>query len=188
MSAVSGPSMATIIASIIRSLHPNQTRALSQKFSVNRQLISSRPMCQLPAAKSPASRKYQGCSPRQPHCPSRPQQSICQHRLNSSAHQHRAFHATLDRRFTTATNPQQSAVPPRTEPAANEPTPISIDEYHKLSDAYIDTLVAQLEEMQEEREDVDVEYSVCSSPPLPNLSHSAPSSTTQSHPPILHLY
>ena len=48
------------------------------------------------------------------------------------------------------------------------PTPISPDEYHKRSDAYIDTLVAQLEEMQEEREDIDVEYSVCL-PKTPNF-------------------
>lgn len=45
-----------------------------------------------------------------------------------------------------------------------EPTPLPIDEYHKLSDAYIDTLVAKLEELQEEREDIDVEYSVSPSP------------------------
>ena len=45
---------------------------------------------------------------------------------------------------------------------------MSTDEYHKRSDRYIDGLVAQLEEMQEEREDVDVEYSVRSpSPPPP---------------------
>ena len=42
----------------------------------------------------------------------------------------------------------------------SEPANITIDEYHKLSDAYIDGLVARLEELQEEREDVDVEYSV----------------------------
>lgn len=41
------------------------------------------------------------------------------------------------------------------------PTLLSTDEYHKLSDTYIDSLVSKLEAMQEEREDIDVEYSVC---------------------------
>lgn len=43
------------------------------------------------------------------------------------------------------------------------PEPISIDQYHRLADHYIDTLVSKLEELQEERRDVDCEYSVCSS-------------------------
>ena len=49
---------------------------------------------------------------------------------------------------------------------SSSPTPrmaaaisISTDQFHRLSDAYIDAVVARLEEMQEEREDVDVEYS-----------------------------
>ncbi|KAI4099522.1 MAG: hypothetical protein L6R37_005949 [Teloschistes peruensis] len=33
-------------------------------------------------------------------------------------------------------------------------------QYHRIADLYIDNLVAKLEEMQEEREDVDCEYSV----------------------------
>ncbi|KAI4244781.1 MAG: hypothetical protein L6R42_010362, partial [Xanthoria sp. 1 TBL-2021] len=39
------------------------------------------------------------------------------------------------------------------------PEPISIDQYHRLADHYIDTLVSKLEELQEERRDVDCEYS-----------------------------
>ena len=38
---------------------------------------------------------------------------------------------------------------------------ISTDQYHKLADAYIDGLVSILEEVQETREEVDCEYSVC---------------------------
>ncbi|KAI4231949.1 MAG: hypothetical protein LQ349_005279 [Xanthoria aureola] len=41
----------------------------------------------------------------------------------------------------------------------SEPEPISIDQYHRLADHYIDGLVAKLEELQEERRDVDCEYS-----------------------------
>ncbi|MCJ1453553.1 Mitochondrial chaperone Frataxin [Mycoblastus sanguinarius] len=57
--------------------------------------------------------------------------------------------------FTTT--PYQATAPSSTP--VTEPSAISVDEYHKLSDAYIDTLVSHLEELQEEREDVDVEYS-----------------------------
>jgi frataxin len=52
--------------------------------------------------------------------------------------------------------------PKEAEPQAvvTEPTDISIEQYHEVSDAYIDKMVAVLEELQEERDDVDVEYSV----------------------------
>ena len=66
------------------------------------------------------------------------------------------------RRFSNLP-PLQHATPISPEPSAPHVTqaaPISTDEYHALSDSYIDNLVAQLEEMQEEREEVDVEYSV----------------------------
>src|SRR6186713_1316107 len=59
----------------------------------------------------------------------------------------RNFHSTsLDR--------AQSAAPPSTTAAK-----ISVDTYHRLADKYIDELVAELEDLQEEREEVDVEYS-----------------------------
>ena len=61
------------------------------------------------------------------------------------------------RTFSTSRHLRASA---SAAPHATEPSPLSIDQFHKFSDAYIDTLVAKLEEMQEEREDVDVEYSV----------------------------
>ena len=41
-----------------------------------------------------------------------------------------------------------------------EPASITIKEFHTLSDIYIDELVSELEEMQEQREEVDCEYSV----------------------------
>lgn len=46
------------------------------------------------------------------------------------------------------------------QPRVTEAVALDVDEYHALSDAYIDALVAQLEEIQEDREEVDVEYSV----------------------------
>jgi hypothetical protein len=39
-----------------------------------------------------------------------------------------------------------------------------MEEYHQLSDAYMDALVSKLEQLQEQREDVDVEFSVTISP------------------------
>ncbi|KAL9041715.1 MAG: hypothetical protein Q9180_001095 [Flavoplaca navasiana] len=56
---------------------------------------------------------------------------------------------------------------PRPNPTSSEPLapePISIDQFHQLADHYIDNLVSKLEELQEERRDVDCEYSVCSPP------------------------
>ena len=37
---------------------------------------------------------------------------------------------------------------------------ITESEYHKLADSYLDTVVTKFEELQDEREDVDVEFSV----------------------------
>lgn len=45
-------------------------------------------------------------------------------------------------------------------PEVSAPEALDIDQYHRIADLYIDNLVAKLEEMQEEREDVDCEYSV----------------------------
>ncbi|KAI9820762.1 MAG: Mitochondrial chaperone Frataxin [Pycnora praestabilis] len=39
------------------------------------------------------------------------------------------------------------------------PADISMDEYHELSDHYMDQLVSKLEQLQEEKENVDVEFS-----------------------------
>ena len=41
-----------------------------------------------------------------------------------------------------------------------KPVDMDVERYHKLADKYIDELVAKFEAMQEEREDVDCEYSV----------------------------
>ncbi len=52
--------------------------------------------------------------------------------------------------------------PPGLEEEAKitEPTEITIEEYHELSDSYLDNIVAKLEQLQEARDDVDVEFSV----------------------------
>ncbi|KAK0100622.1 Mitochondrial chaperone Frataxin [Cadophora gregata] len=63
-------------------------------------------------------------------------------------------------------SPESADPPPKeSEPEAYEPTSssapadISIEEYHVLSDAYLNGLIEKLEQLQEEREEVDVEYS-----------------------------
>ncbi len=43
---------------------------------------------------------------------------------------------------------------------ANEATELSNDEYHRVSDNFMDELMRKLEALQEEREDVDVEFNV----------------------------
>ncbi|KAL8668271.1 MAG: hypothetical protein Q9168_007102 [Polycauliona sp. 1 TL-2023] len=50
----------------------------------------------------------------------------------------------------------------RSNPSSARPTapePISVDQFHRLADHYIDALVSKLEELQEERREVDCEYS-----------------------------
>jgi hypothetical protein len=51
------------------------------------------------------------------------------------------------------------------------PTQISDDEYHAHADQYMEAINEKAEAMQEAREDVEVEFSVCQTLPLPQLSH-----------------
>ncbi|OBT76092.1 hypothetical protein VF21_04861 [Pseudogymnoascus sp. 05NY08] len=54
-------------------------------------------------------------------------------------------------------NPPAKTLEPEAKP--QEPTELTIEEYHEAADTCIDRLVATFEELQEAREDVDVEYS-----------------------------
>lgn len=84
---------------------------------------------------------------------------------------------TTRRPFSTTRQLTKGLSPESAEPAPKEaetaayespsaPAEISVEEYHELADAYLDTLMEKLEALQEEREEVDVEYSVCH--PLPS--------------------
>lgn len=53
-----------------------------------------------------------------------------------------------------------STARPDADATTSSPEPLDIDRYHRLADTYIDALVAKLEEIQEERDEVDCEYSV----------------------------
>lgn len=73
-------------------------------------------------------------------------------------------------RFFSTTVPRHSILPDQENPPpkeseptvqASEPTPLEEDQYHTLADQLIEQIVTRVEEVQEGREDVDVEYSVC---------------------------
>ena len=54
--------------------------------------------------------------------------------------------------------------PVKEESAPAEPTygvvELSDSKYHELADAYLDAVLAKFEQLQDSREDVDIEYSV----------------------------
>ena len=50
--------------------------------------------------------------------------------------------------------------PVETPPITRTPADISEGEYHTVADEYLDKLLTRLEQLQDAREDVDVEYSV----------------------------
>ncbi len=54
--------------------------------------------------------------------------------------------------------------PSDSTPAAPAPVEMSTEEYHQLADTLMDELVTKIEKLQEDREDVDVEYTVSHQP------------------------
>ena len=74
----------------------------------------------------------------------------------------------------TPTPPQPVQAPP---PTPSQPTPLTPERFHLLADLYIDRLIEDLEELQEEREDVDFEFSVCLRLPSPKPSPATNSTT-----------
>lgn len=75
-------------------------------------------------------------------------QQEAQHSLPPAVHQQQQRP-----NFSTSSLRRNAAPPPA-------PAALHIDQYHRLADTYIDNLVAKLEEIQEERDEVDCEYSV----------------------------
>lgn len=64
-------------------------------------------------------------------------------------------------------NPQpKEAEPNSSSVSTSGPTELSAERYAELSDTYMDALVEKLEQLQEENEQIDVEYSVCLPSPL----------------------
>jgi len=73
------------------------------------------------------------------------------------------------RSFSNASRAFKGILPDTDEPTLKEreplhevkdPTPIEIEEYHERADHYLEELVSKAEELAEEKEGVDVEYSV----------------------------
>lgn len=60
-------------------------------------------------------------------------------------------------------NPKPKEAESNETASSSSKVELSEERYNQLSESYLNTLVEQLEELQEQREDVDVEYSVCPS-------------------------
>jgi frataxin len=73
-------------------------------------------------------------------------------------------------RFLSTTRPSLKGLSPETdnpqpkeaEPQnlASAPADLTMDEYHKLSDQYLEKLVDKFEALQEQKDEIDCEYSV----------------------------
>lgn len=50
---------------------------------------------------------------------------------------------------------------PESHTTGAQPAVLTSEQYNELADAYMDSMVERMEQLQEERDDVDVEYSVC---------------------------
>ncbi|KAM3084389.1 Mitochondrial matrix iron chaperone [Clarireedia jacksonii] len=91
----------------------------------------------------------------------------------------RPFFKSESIRSITYTNRVRKGISPESEnpqphePEGNAPhkqaTELTAAQYQELSDEYMNMVLEKLEELQEEREDIDVEYSVCSLINNPNL-------------------
>ena len=78
------------------------------------------------------------------------------------------------RRFISNSSDRKAITPDAKAPKAAEtpevlktPADITEGDYHTVADEYLDKLLSRLEQLQDEREDVDVEYSVRHPPLLP---------------------
>lgn len=93
-------------------------------------------------------------------------------------------------RSISATTPSRIAILPdggkqpankADEPSNTEnlaPAEITEAQYHQLADDYLEAILNKFEELQDTREDVDVEYSVIArSSPFPSLPSPVPSTT-----------
>jgi frataxin len=80
----------------------------------------------------------------------------------------RAF-STSKPSFKGLSPESENPTPKEAEPhnATAGPADLSIEKFHDLADEYMNALIEKLEQLQEEDEDVDCEYSVCPCPSLP---------------------
>ena len=73
------------------------------------------------------------------------------------------------RSFSTTPTASKGLSPESEDPAPKEaesniktaqPAELTNEQYHELADAYMDSMVERMEQLQEEKDEVDVEYSV----------------------------
>lgn len=122
---------------------PSSIRAVPALRSIARQASytapKTRPACSITSTRPLLSSKYNCCSPRLT----------------------RTFH--LSATFRKGISPESPDPQPKSRSGGEhvaEPAPISTEDYHKIADEYIEKLVHKLEQMQEEKGDMDCEYSV----------------------------
>jgi len=86
--------------------------------------------------------------------------------LASNAASRRSFSITAptSKGLSPETENPQPTEPEASGSSAAVPAPLTDQQYNEISDDYMNTIVEKLEQLQEEREDVDVEYSVRLSP------------------------
>jgi len=75
---------------------------------------------------------------------------------------HRKFHTTPAARLDILSDASDKDAGKESEPhqEVTQPTPITEEEFHQKADKFFEDLVTQLESMQEEKDKLDVEYSV----------------------------
>lgn len=82
--------------------------------------------------------------------------------LSSAQSQARCF--SVSRPASKGIQPHSEDPQPKESEAIDDiknPTPLSDAEYHDRAESLLEEIVAKMESMQEQRDDVDVEYSVC---------------------------
>lgn len=137
---------------------------LTQRYIIR--LCRSKAQCKTPTRHNPQPFNLhpfstEACS-YQPDGIKPPLLSACSHQLTSiTLRTSKPFHRrSLPRSlappgsllYSTDTNTPQAP--------SQKPLKLSVERYHDLADCYIDLLLVELEKLQEDREDVDCEYSV----------------------------
>lgn len=112
----------------------------------NRNVLATSQRCQVPAARALSTKTIL------------PVVGANKSYISNSVRSFSSSQASSKGIYPETDNPPAKTLEP--EAKAKEPTELTNEEYHEAADTCIDRLVATFEELQEAREDVDVEYSV----------------------------
>ncbi|KAL2258018.1 hypothetical protein VTK26DRAFT_8834 [Humicola hyalothermophila] len=94
-----------------------------------------------------------------PSASAAPVVSFSRPRLATSLPARRFISSSTDRKGITPDDKPRDPNNVETPKVARTPANMTDSEYHTVADEYLDKLLTRLEELQDEREDVDVEYS-----------------------------